>query len=109
MAAVFEKATTIYKKGQTTVPVEVRNALGVTAGDRLTFRVERDGTVLVRKAEDREDPVLGAFLSFLADEFQHRSGTVQGIGASLETRLRELTEGIEIDRENDRIEGDVGL
>jgi antitoxin PrlF len=109
MAAVLEKESTIYRKGQTTVPLEVRNALGVGPGDTVKFRVESDGTVLVRKAEEDEDPVVGAFLAFLESDLQRRPQAVQPITIGLEDRLRGLTADIAIDRKNDRIVGDVGL
>jgi AbrB family looped-hinge helix DNA binding protein len=38
---------TLTSKGQVTIPVEVRRALGVEAGDRLLFRVREDGVVEV--------------------------------------------------------------
>jgi AbrB family looped-hinge helix DNA binding protein len=38
---------TLTSKGQITVPKSVRDALGVSAGDRLAFRVGEDGTVTV--------------------------------------------------------------
>lgn len=37
----------ITSKGQVTVPKAIRDALGVEAGDRLAFRLEEDGRVLV--------------------------------------------------------------
>ncbi len=109
MAAVLEKESTIYRKGQTTVPLEVRNALGVGPGDTVTFRVESDGTVLVRKAEEDEDPVVEAFLTFLESDVQRRPQAVQPITVSLEDRLRGLTADATVDRKNDRIAADVGL
>jgi antitoxin PrlF len=111
MVAVLEKSSTIYRKGQTTVPIEVRNALGVAAGDSVTFRVERNGTVNLRKAEDEDstDTAMDAFLQFLADDIRRRPSEVRPVTAALERRLRELTRGTVIDRANDRIEGDVGL
>ena len=39
--------STITSKGQITVPKAIRDALGVRAGDKVTFRVEPDGTVRV--------------------------------------------------------------
>jgi AbrB family looped-hinge helix DNA binding protein len=35
-------------KGQVTIPKEVRDHLGVETGDRLSFVVQEDGTVIVK-------------------------------------------------------------
>ena len=39
---------TLTTKGQITIPKEVREHLGVDTGDRLSFAVQEDGTVIVR-------------------------------------------------------------
>lgn len=39
---------TLTTKGQITIPREVRDHLGVDAGDRLSFTVQNDGSVVVR-------------------------------------------------------------
>jgi len=110
MVAVLEKASTIYKKGQTTLPLEVRNALGVNPGDSVTFRVEGDGTVLVRRTEEQdEDPAIEAFLEFLAEDMQQRPHAIQTLTDTMELSLRAIIARTKIDRENDQILGDVGL
>jgi AbrB family looped-hinge helix DNA binding protein len=35
-------------KGQATIPKEIRNSLGLKTGDRMTFTLLPDGTVLLR-------------------------------------------------------------
>jgi AbrB family looped-hinge helix DNA binding protein len=47
--AVLAKVTS---KGQVTIPVEVRKALGVKAGDRLRFEAQEGGFRVVRDAEE---------------------------------------------------------
>jgi len=42
--------STLTSKGQTTIPKEVRELLGVAAGDRLDFIPQADGTVVLRAA-----------------------------------------------------------
>jgi antitoxin PrlF len=44
--------TRLTTKHQTTIPVEVRRALGLRAGDQVEFSVE-GATVMLRKAEPR--------------------------------------------------------
>ena len=39
---------TLTTKGQVTIPKEVRQHLGIDTGDRLSFVVQEDGTVLVK-------------------------------------------------------------
>ncbi len=39
---------TLTSKGQVTIPKEVRDHLGVDTGDRLSFVVQDDGTVIVK-------------------------------------------------------------
>ena len=45
-----EVDSTISKKGQVTIPVEIRHYLGVGDGDRITFVVEDAGDVRVKPA-----------------------------------------------------------
>ena len=39
---------TVTTKGQVTIPKDVREHLGVETGDRLSFVVQEDGTVIVK-------------------------------------------------------------
>jgi AbrB family looped-hinge helix DNA binding protein len=40
--------STLTSKGQTTIPKEIRDSLGLQAGQRMTFTLMPDGTVLMR-------------------------------------------------------------
>jgi len=39
---------TLTSKGQTTIPKQIRDSLRMKTGDRMTFTLLRDGTVLMR-------------------------------------------------------------
>ncbi|TVQ78792.1 MAG: AbrB/MazE/SpoVT family DNA-binding domain-containing protein [Bradymonadales bacterium] len=39
-------------KGQTTIPSEIRESLGLYEGDILIYEIDRDKTLRVRKLED---------------------------------------------------------
>jgi antitoxin PrlF len=39
---------TLTSKGQTTIPKEIRDSLGLQPGDRMTFTLMPDGTVVMR-------------------------------------------------------------
>ena len=41
--------TTLTSKGQVTVPREIRERLGLKAGDKLAFNLLSDGTVVMRQ------------------------------------------------------------
>lgn len=47
----MDAAAKITSKGQVTVPKAVREALGITAGDNVVFRVEGTRAVLARTAD----------------------------------------------------------
>jgi AbrB family looped-hinge helix DNA binding protein len=67
----------ISSKGQVTVPVSVRNQLGLTTGTEVEF-VIRDGEAVLRKGGGDRDPVdrvygrlkLGARVDALLDEMR---------------------------------------
>ena len=40
--------STVTSKGQTTIPREIREAVGLKVGDRIHFTVLADGTIVVR-------------------------------------------------------------
>jgi antitoxin PrlF len=42
---------TLTSKGQTTIPKEIRDLLGLAPGDKLDFVVESDGRVVLRPAK----------------------------------------------------------
>jgi AbrB family looped-hinge helix DNA binding protein len=62
----MKHSSTLSSKGQVTVPLEIRNRLGLSTGDRVDFVIEGDRTV-IRPSRDNPDPfekqvgILGPF------------------------------------------------
>lgn len=63
MNAVFGKVTS---KAQTTLPKEVREALGVKAGDMLVYRIAK-GKVTLARAEPMDRTYLNALETTLSE------------------------------------------
>jgi antitoxin PrlF len=105
---VIEEVCTITAKGQTTVPKAIRQALGVSYGGRIAFRVE-DGIVSVHAAaEPEEDPALAPFLALLERDIAARPEALVPLTPELADRIAAATEGVESDPDAP-IEGEVAL
>jgi len=39
--------SSLTSKGQTTIPIEIRSYLGIHAGDKLEFYIDKDGRVIL--------------------------------------------------------------
>ncbi len=52
----FSKITS---KGQTTLPAEIRNDLGVGPGDRVEYVKQADGQIVLRKAKTGFESLMG--------------------------------------------------
>jgi len=105
------ESSTITAKGQTTIPKAVRQALGVTYGGRITFRVE--GTQVTLHAEpepENQDPALTPFLTLLAQDLAARpKDSIRPIPETLATRLQTLATQIGETTPDDPIEGETAL
>ena len=108
MPSPLERVSTITEKGQTTIPKVVRDALGVSYGGKIVFRVDENGVSLRPADEDDQDPVLQSFLSFLAEDMRDRPEVISALPSALASRILALTEGSEVDPDEE-IEGAVTL
>lgn len=86
------------ERGQTTVPVSVIRALGLTKGtDHLQFHILANGDVLLqRKKTEDSDPAINAFLNFLASDITRHPESLQSFPASLLSRIDGLTAGVDV-------------
>lgn len=104
---VIEEVCTITAKGQTTVPKAIRQALGVSYGGRIAFRVE-NGAVSVHIAEPEDDPALAPFLALLERDITDRPAALVSLTPNLAARIAAATEGVAVDSDAP-IDGEVAL
>ena len=76
-------ASTLTSKGQVTIPKEVRERLGLKEGDRLVFRFDEQGNLLVRPEAHSPLGRLPGLLHHLAGE---RPVTVEEMNEAVKQR-----------------------
>lgn len=89
--------STLTDRYQTTIPETVRRALHLNKRDKIRFTVKDDGEVIVSKVEVDDDPAIGKFLNFLADDIANNPSHIQGLSENLQVRIHHLTQGVELD------------
>ena len=99
MPATFELESSLTDRYQTTVPEGVRRALKLGKRDRIRYLVQSNGSVVLQRAGDTADPVLEAFLDFLARDIATHPRHVRAIDAGLAKRLRAMVKGVEVNLE----------
>lgn len=100
----------ITAKAQTTLPKGVREALGVAAGDRLAYVVERDQAIIMnaKRLESEDDPTMLAFLSFLERDLCEHPERVRDLPQPLLDRIGALVGVTDVDLDAP-IEGAVAI
>ena len=99
MPTVLNFESTLTDRYQTTVPEPVRRALHLSKRDKILYKIQGDGAVLISrsKGSNDEDPVVGAFLNFLAQDMQTQPERLQTLGIDLQEMLRGLVREVEVD------------
>ena len=99
MAATLEVESTLTDRYQTTVPETVRRALKLGKRDKIHYTIRQDGEVVLTRATASEvnDPVLGQFLNFLANDIARHPEHLKAVDASLVKRIQSVVGHAEID------------
>lgn len=99
MTTTLEVESTLTDRYQTTVPETVRRALRLGKRDKIHYTIRPGGEVVLTRAEtsQEDDPVLGQFLGFIANDIARHPERVRGIDAAFVQRLRSLTQGVAVD------------
>ena len=98
MTKILQAESTLTDRYQTTVPDVVRKALGLSKRDKICYSIHTDGTVTIDRSEEpTEDPILGKFLSFLAQDMEKNPQHLQPISTETLKRVQSLVGDIDID------------
>lgn len=99
MARTLDVESTLTERYQTTVPETVRRALRLGKRDKIHYSIRPSGEVVLTRADSagENDPLLGQFLSFLADDITRHPERLQSVDAGLAGRLQSLIGGVEVD------------
>jgi antitoxin PrlF len=99
MPTNFIKAeSTLTDRYQTTIPDTVRKALQLNKRDRIHYVIQANGQVIMTKAtQSEDDPLLGEFLSFLAQDIKDNPHHIQAFSSDLLNRLQSLIADVEFD------------
>lgn len=92
--------STLTDRYQTTVPDPVRRALRLSKRDRIAYTICDDGRVELTRADsetDAADPVLEAFLGFLARDMRDRPERLREVDQELARRIDGLVAGVDVD------------
>lgn len=101
MTNLLEVESTLTARHQTTVPSAVRRVLALRAQDRLVYRLLDSGEIVLSKktAEDdaARDPVVGAFLDFLARDMAEHPERIEALSQDLQARMADLVGDVDVD------------
>lgn len=105
--SVIEVESTLTDRYQTTVPETVRKALHLGKRDKIHYIIQGNGSVLLTRVEkEKDDPVVGEFLSFLAKDIQRAPQNVMPLNGELYQRVQSLVSGVEFDLDKPLLDED---
>ena len=99
MLATLEVESTLTDRYQTTVPEAVRRVLKLGKRDKLHYTLRADGEVVITRASEamHDDPVLGDFLNFLANDIAKNPDRIQIVDSALRARITSLVGQMNVD------------
>ncbi len=90
--------STLTDRDQTTIPAPIRKVLGLSKRDKICYTIESDGRVFISRADQTQsDPILGQFLSFLAQDIGKNPQHLQAISSDLVSRVQSLIADVDFD------------
>lgn len=96
MAKILHSQSTLTDRYQTTIPEPIREALHLSKRDKIEYVIDDSGKVIISRVGE-DDPILGDFLSFIANDIKKHPSHIKSISSTLISRAKSLTSDIKID------------
>ena len=103
----IERTCAVTRKGQTTLPLAVRQILGVSQGGRVVVRAEGRRITIEPVEEEHADPAIGSFLRLFANDIAE-GRNISTLSDDLVQSLQHVLKEMDVDLD-EPIEGDVCL
>ncbi len=100
MSELLQAESTLTQRYQTTIPYVVRQTLGLEKGNKITYQIQGDGSVIITRCENEpqeSDPILEQFLSFLSEDMTNNPQQIKPISSAIVNHLTSLIGDIEVD------------
>lgn len=98
MTEILQAESTLTDRYQTTVPDIVRKTLGLNKRDKIAYVIDADGKVtIVRSQTSENDPILGKFLDFLAQDMEQNPQHIQPVTKKTLEQVRALVADLDVD------------
>lgn len=100
----LEADSKLTERHQTTIPASIRDALRLTGGDRIHYKLLSTGDVLISRYRETEgDHVMQPFLNFLAQDMMNNPQSIKPLDLS---RGYELVAGMDVNLDDEIIDED---
>jgi antitoxin PrlF len=98
MLATLTTESTLTDRYQTTIPETVRRALHLDKRDKILYTIRPNGEVVLSHAEsvEKDDPLVGRFLSFLASDIADHPDHLYSLDTDFAKHINSLTSGVEV-------------
>ena len=97
MPAILEIESKLTDRYQTTIPDTVRRALNLRKRDTIHYSISPDGAVVMKRADQGEDPVLAPFLALLAEDIAKHPARLKPVDKNLIRRIKKLVGKVSVD------------
>jgi len=100
MAKLLQAESTLTQRYQTTIPYLVRQTLGLEKGNKITYQIQTDGSVIITRCQNEpqeSDPILEQFLNFLSQDMTDNPQQIKAISSATVNHLTSLVGDIDVD------------